>query len=398
MGGLFGVISKQDCVSDLFYGTDYHSHLGTMRGGLAVSNSDGITRFIHDITNAQFRSKFETDILEMHGSKGIGVISDFEDQPLIISSHLGVYAIATVGVVNNAEELARNAFGNRATHFSEMSGGATNPTEIVATLIDQEATFEDGIRRVQEEVEGSCSLLLLTESGIYAARDKVGRTPVVVGEKKDGYAATLETCALPNLGYEVERYLGPGEIVLMTPDGVEQKGAPGERLHICGFLWVYYGYPASNYEGVSGVELRRDQRGSDEDAMRGGARQKGQRRDRLRCRDSGFGDGARHRLCQRSGHALQQAVRQIHPYVAEELYAAGSASEGTGREDETDSHHGTDRGQAAPFLRRFHCERYAVEGHDSAVVRLRGAGGAHASGMPSPGVWLQVLELLPVQV
>ncbi len=261
MGGLFGVVSKHGCVADLFYGTDYHSHLGTMRGGLAVRNAGGIQRFIHDITSSQFRSKFESDIAQMHGNQGIGVISDFEDQPLLIGSHLGVYAIVTVGVVKNADDLARHAFGNRATHFSEMSGGAVNPTEIVATLIDQEATFEDGIRRAQEEIEGSCSMLLLTGNGIYVARDKLGRTPVVIGRKRGAYAATLETCAFPNLGYEIERYLGPGEIVLMTLDGVEEKKPPGDRLQICGFLWVYYGYPASSYEGIN-VEATRTRCGA----------------------------------------------------------------------------------------------------------------------------------------
>jgi len=261
MGGLFGVVSKHGCVADLFYGTDYHSHLGTMRGGLAVRNACGIQRFIHDITSSQFRSKFESDIAQMHGNQGIGVISDFEDQPLLIGSHLGVYAIVTVGVVKNADDLARHAFGNRATHFSEMSGGAVNPTEIVATLIDQEATFEDGIRRAQEEIEGSCSMLLLTGNGIYVARDKLGRTPVVIGRKRGAYAATLETCAFPNLGYEIERYLGPGEIVLMTLDGVEEKKPPGDRLQICGFLWVYYGYPASSYEGIN-VEATRTRCGA----------------------------------------------------------------------------------------------------------------------------------------
>ncbi len=260
MGGLFGVVSKQDCVDELFYGTDYHSHLGTMRGGLAVRNPSGITRFIHDITSSQFRSKFEDDITRMQGASGIGVISDYEDQPLIIGSHLGVYAIATVGVVKNADELAESTFGKRAAHFSEMSGGGINPTELVATLIDQEASFEDGIQRAQEEIEGSCSLLLLTDKGLYAARDKLGRTPVVIGEKKGAFAATLETCALPNLGFEVKRYLGPGEIVLMTEDGVEVKKSPGDRMQICAFLWVYYGFPASDYEGIN-VEAARNRCG-----------------------------------------------------------------------------------------------------------------------------------------
>jgi amidophosphoribosyltransferase len=261
MGGFFGVVSETDCVADLFYGTDYHSHLGTRRGGMAVRGSGAIARTIHDITRAQFRSKFDDDVGKMEGRTGIGVISDYEDQPLIIGSHLGLYAIVTVGVVKNANELACTAFENRTTHFSETSGGEINPTEIVATLINRERTFEDGIRRAQEAVRGSCSMLLLTDRGIYAARDRLGRTPVVIGRKEGAYAATLDTCAFPNLGYEVERYLGPGEIVLITPDGVEQMAPPGDRLQVCSFLWVYYGYPASNYEGIN-VEVARNRCGA----------------------------------------------------------------------------------------------------------------------------------------
>ena len=251
MGGLFAVASKQDCVSDLFYGTDYHSHFGTRRGGLAAKDTGGFTRFIHDISNAQFRSKFEDDLPRMRGRCGIGVISDYEDQPLIIGSHLGVYAIVTVGVIRNAARLAKEAFHKRATHFSEMTGGEINPTELVATLINQEASFEDGIRRAQEAIEGSSSILVLTDKGIYAARDRLGRTPVVIGEKAGAWAATMETCAFPNLGFEVRRYLGPGEIVLMTDEGFEQKRPPDDKMQICAFLWVYYGYPASCYEGIN---------------------------------------------------------------------------------------------------------------------------------------------------
>ena len=261
MGGFFGVVSRTDCVEDLFYGTDYHSHLGTKRGGLAAIHSGGFTRFIHDITNSQFRSKFEDDIRKMSGSRGIGVISDYEDQPLIIGSHLGTYAIVTVGVVRNAGALAREAFGRRTTHFSEMAGGEVNPTELVATLINQEATFEDGIARAQEAIEGSCSLLLLTKDGIYAARDRLGRTPVIIGRKDGAYVATMETCAFPNLGYEIDRYLGPGEIVRITEEGAEQRRPPGGKTQICAFLWVYYGYPASNYEGIN-VEAVRNRCGA----------------------------------------------------------------------------------------------------------------------------------------
>jgi amidophosphoribosyltransferase len=261
MGGFFGVVSETDCVADLFYGTDYHSHLGTRRGGMAVGGAGGIARTIHDITNAQFRSKFDDDVGKIEGRTGIGVISDYEDQPLIIGSHLGLYAIVTVGVMENANELACTAFENRTTHFSEMSGGEINPTEIVATLVDRERTFEDGIRHAQEAVRGSCSMLILSDRGIYAARDRLGRTPVVIGRKEGAFAATLDTCAFPNLGYEVERYLGPGEIVLVTPDGVEQKAPPGDRLQVCSFLWVYYGFPASNYEGIN-VEVVRNRCGA----------------------------------------------------------------------------------------------------------------------------------------
>ncbi len=261
MGGLFGVVSKKDCMHDLFYGTDYHSHLGTRRGGLTVINPDGFIRFIHNIENAQFRSKFELDILKMKGKSGIGVISDYEDQPLLIRSHLGKYAIVTVGVIKNVDELVKNVLGGKAIHFSEMRIGEINPTELVAALINQEQTFEDGIQNVMEKIEGSCSLLLLTDEGVYAARDRLGRTPVIIGEKEGTFAATLETCAFPNLDYEIKKYLGPGEVVLITEEGVEQKKPQGEKMQICSFLWVYYGYPASSYEDIN-VETVRNRCGS----------------------------------------------------------------------------------------------------------------------------------------
>ena len=255
MGGLFGVFSKNDCVNDIFYGTDYHSHLGTKRGGLAVKNSGGFQRFIKDITTSQFRSKFDRDIKKMHGNKGIGVISDYEDQPLIISSRLGVFAIATVGKINNIEELANGVLEN-GTHFSEMHGSEINPTEMVATIISQCSNFKDGIQKVQDSIDGSCTILILTDDGIYAARDKYGRTPLVIGEKPEAYAVAMETCAFPNLGYEINKYLGPGEILFINDRGVEQLVPPQERLQICSFLWVYYGYPASNYEGINVEAVR----------------------------------------------------------------------------------------------------------------------------------------------
>lgn len=256
MGGLFGVVSKEDCVKDLYFGTDYHSHLGTARGGLAVLGGQGFRRAIHNIENAQFRTKFEADLPGLAGNMGIGCISDTEAQPLIVRSHLGHYAITTVGRINNLENLAAKTLAGKAGHFLEMSGGEINPTELVASLIDGEATFEEGIRRAQEAIDGSCTLLLLTSRGIYAARDLRGRTPLIVGEKPGAYCVSMETCAFPNLGYLVRRELGPGEILLITPEGVERRAEPHEDMRICAFLWVYYGYPASTYEGMNVEAVR----------------------------------------------------------------------------------------------------------------------------------------------
>jgi amidophosphoribosyltransferase len=260
MGGFFGVASRNDCVADVFYGTDYHSHLGTRRGGMVTSTDAGFKRNIHDISNSPFRTKFEEELPKHRGNLGLGVISDYEDQPLLIGSHHGVYALVTVGRVNNLDELVREALGRRGTHLSELKGNEHNPTEVVATLINQEATLVEGIRAVQRVVKGSCSLLLLTADAIYAARDRLGRTPVVIGRKGDGYAVTLESSALPNLGYEPVRDLGPGEIVRLTPDGVATEGPPGAHMQICSFLWIYYGYPASSYEGVN-TEVARNRCG-----------------------------------------------------------------------------------------------------------------------------------------
>jgi amidophosphoribosyltransferase len=260
MGGLFGVVTRGDCIHDLFFGTDYHSHLGTKRGGLAVNGSNGLKKIIHNIENVQFRSKFEDDLSKLHGSMGIGVISDYDDQPLIIGSHLGTYAIVTVGRINNLDELAIRA-SKKGVHFSEMSRGGINPTELVATLINEGSTFVEGINNVQEKIDGSCTILLLTEKGLYTARDRLGRTPLVLGAKPGSYAAALETCAFPNVGYAITRYLGPGEIVCVTEDGVEQKKAPETRMQICAFLWVYYGYPATSYEDIN-VEAVRNKCGA----------------------------------------------------------------------------------------------------------------------------------------
>jgi len=256
MGGFFGVASRTDCVSDVFYGTDYHSHLGTRRGGIVTTNDAGFKRNIHDISNAPFRTKFEEELPKHAGNLGLGVISDYEDQPLLIRSHHGVYALVTVGRVNNLEAIVKDALTRRGTHLSELKGNEDNPTEVVATLINQQSTLVDGIRWAQRAIQGSCSMLLLTADAIYAARDRLGRTPVVSGRKDGAFCVTLESSALPNLGYEVVRDLGPGEIVRITPDGVEVVAPPGKHMQICSFLWIYYGYPASSYEGVN-VEVAR---------------------------------------------------------------------------------------------------------------------------------------------
>ncbi|GLI33831.1 amidophosphoribosyltransferase [Desulforhabdus amnigena] len=255
MGGFFGVVSKEDCVRELFYGTDYHSHLGTKRGGLAVVNSEGFQRSIHNIENAYFRSKFEPDLANFHGNKGIGVISDYDAQPIIIDSHLGKFAIVTVGKITNIDELRSRAFLKRS-FFSEASAGHINPTELAAMLICEETSFEDGIQNVYTSIKGSCSMLILTEKGLYAARDKLGRTPIVIGKRDGAYAVSSETCAFPNLGFDIDKYVGPGEIVFITAESHEQRKAPGDQMQICSFLWVYYGYPASCYEGINVEQVR----------------------------------------------------------------------------------------------------------------------------------------------
>ncbi|MCI8406508.1 MAG: amidophosphoribosyltransferase [Oscillospiraceae bacterium] len=256
MGGIFGVASRTDCVMDLFFGTDYHSHLGTRRGGMAVLSDQGIERAIHNIENSPFRTKFERDSLEMKGTMGIGCISDTDPQPLIVRSHLGNYAITTVGRINNSRELVEQAFQKGGTHFLEMSGGRINSTELVASLINQKDTIVEGIQYAQEAIDGSMTMLLLTEDGIYAARDRMGRTPVVLGQKEEGWCASFESFAYLNLGYRTVRELGPGEIVLLTAEGARVLAPPREKMKICAFLWTYYGYPTSCYEGVNVEQMR----------------------------------------------------------------------------------------------------------------------------------------------
>lgn len=257
MGGFFGVASKEDCVFDLFFGTDYHSHLGTRRAGMAVySKEKGYDRAIHNIENAPFRTKFDKDVNQMQGNIGIGCISDYEPQPLMVRSHHGTYAITTVGKINNADELIKEVFSKGHSHFLEMSGGDINATELVAAIVNQKDNLVEGIQYAQEVIEGSMTILIMTPLGIYAARDKMGRTPVAIGKKDGAHCVSFESFAYLNLGYQEERELGPGEIVVVTPEGVRTLVQPGKDMKICTFLWVYYGYPSSSYEGISVEKMR----------------------------------------------------------------------------------------------------------------------------------------------
>lgn len=254
MGGFFGVASPSDCVSELFYGTDYHSHLGTRRGGLAMHSRDGyIIRRIHDITNAQFRSKFDGILNEFNGNCGIGVISDFEDQPLLVSSRLGNYAIVTVSKINNIEELAQESFRCGCSHFSEMNHGELNPTEMIASLINRKETIAEGIAFAMDSIRGSCSILIMMDNKIIAARDKFGRTPISIGKRNtDGaLAASMETSAFPNLDFTFLRDLGPGEVVELSVNQLVRLKEPGQINQICSFFWVYFGYPSSSFEGIN---------------------------------------------------------------------------------------------------------------------------------------------------
>lgn len=257
MGGFFGVASKEDCVFDLFFGTDYHSHLGTRRAGMAVySEEKGFDKAIHNIENAPFRTKFTDESVSMQGNLGIGCISDFEAQPILVRSHHGTFAVTTVGKINNIDEIVKDVIDGN-THFFEMQNGEINPTELVAALINRKDNFIEGIKYAQEIVDGSLSMLILTKKGVYAARDKLGRTPIVIGKKENsGYCASFESFAYLNLGYSDYKELGPGEVVVMTPDGVKTLAQPGDKMKICTFLWIYYGYPSSSYEGISVEKMR----------------------------------------------------------------------------------------------------------------------------------------------
>ena len=256
MGGFFGTVSMKSCVTDLYYGTDYNSHLGTKRGGMATYDCEkGFIRSIHNLESSYFRSKFEDELPRFSGNAGIGIISDTDSQPLVINSHLGKFAIVTVAKINNIEELEKELLSHNM-HFAELSSGKTNPTELISLLIIQGKDFVDGIENVYRSIKGSCSMLLLTDDGIIAARDKWGRTPIIIGKKEGAYAITSESSSLPNLDYEIERYVGPGEILRVRANEIEQMRKPNENMQICSFLWVYYGFPASCYENKNVEEVR----------------------------------------------------------------------------------------------------------------------------------------------
>lgn len=256
MGGFFGVAAKRDCVWDVFFGTDYHSHLGTRRAGMAVYGEKGFDRAIHNISNAPFRTKFDRDVTELKGNIGIGCISDYEPQPLLIRSHLGSFAITTVGRIDNLDELVEEIYNDGKSQFLEMSGSNINPTELVACLINQKASFIEGIQYVQEKIDGSMTLMIMTDKGLYAARDLYGRTPVNIGKKEDAYCVSFESFAYINLGYSDVRELGPGEVVYITPEGFDVLVPAKEQMKFCTFMWIYYGYPTSSYEGVNVEEMR----------------------------------------------------------------------------------------------------------------------------------------------
>lgn len=259
MGGFFGTIKKSSCITDLFYGTDYNSHLGTRRGGMVTYDAEErkFNRTIHNLESNYFRTKFESSLDKFTGNSGIGIISDTDPQPIVFNSHLGKFAIVTVAKINNIDTLEKELL-EASMHFAELSSGNTNPTELIAMLIIQGKTIVEGIENVYNKVEGSCSLLLLTEEGIIAARDKLGRTPIVVGHKPDAYAVTSESTSFPNLDYEIHSYLGPGEIVQITADGITQLRKPNEEMQICSFMWIYYGFPTSCYEGRNVEQMRNE--------------------------------------------------------------------------------------------------------------------------------------------
>ena len=389
MGGFFGVASKKNCTLELFYGVDYHSHLGTRRGGMAMYGKEGFQRAIHNIENSPFRTKFEKDAEELDGHLGIGCISDYEPQPLLIQSHLGSFAITTVGKVNNLEELLRETYDAGRSHFQEMSGGQINATELIASLICKSDTLVEGIRYVQELVDGSMTILLMTKDGIYAARDRYGRTPVVLGKREDGYCISFENFAYINLGFEHYKELQPAEIVFVTPESVETVGAPGTEMKMCSFLWVYYGYPTSSYEGVNVEEMRytcgsmlakRDSDSVSPDIV------------------AGVGDRACHRVCQRIRDSVCKAIYQVHTYLAQILYACEPEPERSDRPDEADPRAGADQGEKAASDRRLYRAGNPASGNHGIFIPERGKGGSCPPGVPAAAVRMQVSEFFTLQV
>ena len=369
MGGFFGTISQQACKADLFYGTDYNSHLGTRRAGMATYDPQrGFIRKIHSLESTYFRTKFECELPFFEGNSGIGVISDTDPQPIIFNSHLGKFAIVTVAKIANIDELEKRMLAANH-HFAELSSGKINQTELVALLITEGRDFVEGIENVYNSVKGSCSMLLLTENGIIAARDKLGRTPIVIGKKDGAYAASSESTCFPNLDYQIDRYIGPGEIVRITADGVEQLRKPNEEMQICSFLWVYYGFPTSCYEGVnvekvrfdSGVEMGRSDN-SDVDCACG-------------IPDSGVGMALGY--AEGKGVPYHRAIAKYTP-TWPRLYTERPVNALARGKNETHPQPRDARRQTPALLRRLDCERHSVARQRQGALRLRCQGGAHA--------------------
>ena len=396
MGGFFGAISHKNCIYDVFFGTDYHSHLGTRRAGLAFYDTEkGFQRQIHSIENTPFRTKFDDDMAKFSGNAGIGCISDTDPQPLLVRSHLGMFAISTVGIINNAEQLVAETFSGPGHQFMAMSSGKINTTELTAALINQRGSLIDGIRYAQEVIDGSCTILLLTPDAIIAARDRLGRLPVLVGKNNDGLCVSFESFAYHKLGYQDHYELGPGEIVKMTADGLTQLAAPGTKMKICAFLWTYYGYPNSNYEGKN-VEVMRYRNGEimvrkemeagtmpDVDFVAG-------------VPDSG--------LPHAIGYANQSHKPFARPFVKytptwpRSFTPCQSGDAQSGGEDEADSRARADSGQEAAVRGRLHRPGHPAAGDGGLPVRKRREGSAYALRLSAHHVRLQISEFLPLQL
>ena len=359
MGGYFGAISHRDVGLDVFFGTDYHSHLGTRRGGMVVYGPEtGFVREIHDIENTPFRTKFESALHEFKGHIGMGCISDTDPQPLLVRSHLGLYAICTVGIINNIDELIDTYFSDHGHQFMAQSSGKVNVSELVAALINMKENLVEGILYAQEMIKGSITILLMTPDGILAARDRLGRLPVLVGKHPDGsLCVSFESFAYHKLGYEDAYELGPREIVALTRNGYETVSPPGKEMKICGFLWTYYGYPNSNYEGVN-VEVMRYRNGEimarDEVAQ-----------GRLPKVDyvAGFRRPPRHRLRQPQRQALRPPLCKVHPHLAPVLHPCQSGGPQSGGQNEADPRFRADSGKKAAVCGRFHRPGHPAPGN-----------------------------------